>query len=211
MSVWQRLAALFRLDFRAAFAAKSNQALLLPGTDLAAANVPQILPFELDLQKLEYMQYRRRVLDWRDGFAVLMLAQGKYFLGRMGELVDREAGEVGILRKLVARPAAEVLAWRMTALVRVPLLDRAKAAEADLGQVVKDLPLASLPSLKLEVDEVDPCLSILGDLGFRAANRDKLLAKLDQLVLGEGGIVDCYLQRASAVSELILDELDAKS
>lgn len=212
MSVWQRLVALFRFDFRSAFASSSDssQAVPIPRKGAAEVRVQETLPFELDLQKLDYIQYRRRILDWRDGFVVLMLAQGKYFLGRMAEAVEREADEVGIFRKLLAKPAAEVLEAHVTSLVRAPLLERVKAAEAELGRLVQGLPLARVLSLSLEVDEVDPSLFILGDLGFRTANRDKLLAKLDQLVLGERGIVDCYLRRAHAVSKSILDELDTK-
>lgn len=209
MSVWQRLVALFRLDFRSAFG--SLPSLPPPESSAVEEDEQTALPFELEVQKLDYIRYRRKILDWRDEFTVQMLTQGKDFFRQFSEHVEKEADEVGILRKVFAKPAAEVLEDDFFTLVRAPLVDRAKAAETELTKVIQCLPTTQLPALSLAVDEVDPLLSVLGDLRFRPSNQDELLVKLNNLVFGERGIVDCYLQRAHAVSQALLQTLDAKS
>lgn len=209
MSVWQRLVALFRFDFRSAFG--STPRLPAPETGTAEQDEQMPLPFELDVQKLNYVQYRRRILDWRDEFAVQMLADGQEIFRQFSEYVEKEADEVGILRKLFAKPAAEVLEDKFFTLVRSPLADRVRTAEAQLGKVIQSRALAQSPSLSLSVEEVDPSLSILGDRGFRPSNQEEILSKLNHLVFGEHGVIDCYLQRAQAISLSLLQATDAKS
>lgn len=209
MSVWQRLVALFRFDFRSAFG--SLPSLPPPESNSVEEDEQTAISFELDVQRLDYIRYRREILDWRDEFTVQLLTQGKDFFRQFSEHVEKEADEVGILRKLFAKPAAEVLEDDFFMLVRAPLVDRAKAAESELAKVIQCLPPVQLPDLSLAIDEVDPLLSVLGDIRFRPSNQDELLAKLNDLVFGERGIVDCYLLRAHALSQALLQTLDAKS
>jgi hypothetical protein len=176
MSVWQRLVALFRFDFRSAFG--SLPSLPAPDSGLADEVEQTSLPYELNVQRLDYIRYRRTILDWRDEFSVQMLTQGKDFFRQFSEHVENEVDDVGVFRKLFAKPAADVLEDDFFTLVRAPLVDRAKAAETELTKVIQCLPPIELPALSLAVDEVDPLLSVLGDLRFRPSNQDELLAKL---------------------------------
>jgi len=207
MSVWQRLVALFRFDFRSAFG--SGQRLPVLEAGAAEHDEQRPLPFELEVRKLNYVQYRRQILDWRDEFTVQMLADGKDIFRQFSEYVEEEADEVGILRKLFAKPAAEVLEDEFFTRVRSPLADRVRTAELRLSTIIQGRELT--PSCSLTVEEIDPSLSILGDLGFRPSNQEELLSKLNHLVFGGQGIVDCYLQRAQAVALSLLQATDAKS
>lgn len=169
MSVWQRLIALFRFDFRSAVG--SVPRLPPPESNAVEQSEQTALLFELDVQKLDYIGYRRKILDWRDELTVQMLTQGKDYFRQFSEHVEKEADEVGILGKLFAKPAAEVLEDDFFTLVRAPLVDRAKAAETELSKVIQCLPPTQLPALSLAVDEVDPLLSVLGDLRFRPSKQ----------------------------------------
>lgn len=209
MNIWQRFVALFRFDFRSAL----GSTLRLQAPEVGATGEEELAPFsfELDVQKLDYVQYRRQILDWRDEYVVQLLADGKEIFRQFSEYVEKEADEVGILRKLFAKPAAEVLEDEFFTLVRSPLADRVKTAEAQLGRLIQSRILTQPQSWSLMVEEVDSSLSVLGDLGFRPSNLEELLSKLKHLVLGERGIIDCYLKRAQAVSQFHLQATDAKS
>lgn len=207
MSIWQKILGLFRFDFRAAFGSRPR----LPGPGSNAVASDDIaLPFELDVRKLDHIRYRRQILDWRDAFSVRLLTDGKDLFRQLSEQVDRRADEIGILQRLFAKPAAEVLKDNFFALVRIPLAERVNDAETQLEQLVRSLPLAPSRSLSLVIDDIDPSLSILGDLDFTPSSQESILAKLNQLVFGERGIIDSYLQRAREIAHSLLRTLDAR-
>lgn len=211
MSIWKRLVALFRFDFRSAFGS-GEPPLLLPPPEYKTANSEdrQILPFELDIHKLDYIKDRRIILDWRDEFAGQMLAHGKDLFRQFSEHLENTVQETGVVRKLFPKPAAVVLREDFFTLIRAPLASRVIDAEAQLSKIVQGLPSIQSPTLNLAVDGVDPFLTILGNLGFRPSSQEELISKLNHLVFGKRGIIDCYLMRAQSVSHSLLLALDAK-
>lgn len=208
MSIWQRLVALFRLSFSSVFG--SAPRLPAPETDAAEQEEQSPLPFELDSQKLDYVRYRRQVLDWRDDFAVRLLADGNESFRRFSAYVENEADKVGLFRYLFAKPAAEVLRDEFLTIVRSPLANLARAAEAQLRQAIQRSAYSQSLFLSLTVEEVDPLLGVLGDLRFRTTNQKELLSKLNGLVFGKDGITDSYIQRAQSVSQSLLRATEAK-
>ena len=190
---WQRLLAIF---------SSPNQE---TGGDERDEKTP--LPFELDVQKLNLIQYRHQILDWRDDFSAQMLAEGKDLFWKFCEHSGNEADKVGILRKLVAKPAAKVLKDDFFKLIRSPLAERVRSAEAQLGKIIESQPPARFPPLNFSVEEVDPSLVCLRGLRFRPSNQDKIRTNLHLLVFGERGVIDCYLQRARTIAASLLQAM----
>lgn len=201
MSVWQRLVSFFRGSFGAVPR--------LPAPETPSSS--QADRFELDVERLNYIQFRRRVLAWRDEFAVQMLVDGRELFRQFSEHTEKKSENVSWVRGLFAEPAAEVLKDDFYALFRSPLIQRVKAAEDRLREVTEGKTKARSPTPLLEVGNVDPFLFTLENIKFRSANLEEILLKINHLALGEYGVIDRYLQCANDISRALLQEKDSSS
>ncbi len=208
MSIWQRLIAFLRLDF---YSALSSIPLFSSLESNAAGRAERIiLTFELDIQKLDCITSRRKIFNWRDEFEVQILNKGKDCFCQFSAHVEKVTDEAGLLRKCFAQPSNEMLKDSFFTLVSAPLAEHARAAENQLNDVIQGFYFTQLPSLSLFIDEIDRPLSILGNLSLRSSNKKEISSKINQLIFGESGIIDCYSQRAQTISQSLLEAMDAK-
>lgn len=184
MSVWRKLLSFFGLR---------SDSLHLP-----ALNSDTPLTFELELEDLDYIRYRRQILDWRDNFASQLLADAGKGFQEFKQQVEKEISDVGILRKVFAKPAAEVLKEDFDQLVRAPLAK----CQADTAMALEKMFQGC--SHGLAVAPIDPQLSILEDISFRAAKQDEVVSSLRRLVFDDGGMIDAYLKPAQVITQSLL-------
>lgn len=203
MSLWRRLVAFFQ----SAFGAVPRLPVLEDASPEQAEETPE--PFELDVERLNYIQFRRRLLDWRDEFAVQMLAEGSELFRQFSEHVEKKLEDESWFRQLFAKPAAEVLEDDFYALFRSPLIQRIQAAEDRLSEIIEGHTNIQSPTSLLGVGEVDPSLFTLEDIKFRPANLAIILQKINHIAFGEYGVIDCYLRCAQDISRNLLQEKDA--
>lgn len=189
---------------------------LKPTAEPTAEETDQLppLPFELDLDELEYIEYRRQILDWRDGFEQQILCAGSSATQHLSQHLKKKLDGLGVFEKFLAKPASEVLVADFFMLVRAPLAEHVRTAENKLNRIIERLPETRLGSFNtavtMVVGERDPDLQVIHDVTFRPGNHKDIYEKLHQLIHGKHGIIGNYIHIAKTTSNSLLAALTKK-
>ena len=146
--------------------------------------LPEPLPFELDLDKLDYIRSRRKILDWRDDFAAQMLQQGGGFFRQFTDHVKERISQLGLLDCLFPEPALKVLSTDFSMLVQAPFEALAESERNRLAEILPFESFIELPSLSLSSDVVAGLLSFLEDFEPSFSEKNEIISKLEGLEFG---------------------------
>lgn len=166
--------------------------------------VPEIAS-EVDPRQIEELRFRREVLDWRDEFHCKVTetaTQAKHLLATQ---VDAELAKVNILQSwLFTKQASEVLKGHIEHGVQSPLTKFTQ----DEHKALKQHLLRWLPRhepINMWIMWPKPAWDNRLGLKFTADNREKILAALDELILGKAGLAESYRDWSTQYAAQILE------
>ncbi len=158
------------------------------------------LPLVLDPKKLEMIQHRRQILDWRDDAILKLSATGTevidaFFL----DVRDRLADEPW-WRRAWTRPANEVLKPDFDRRVRGTIHREAKWQEKELEKLIEALKVQREKSWRLDAEWLDSQLRCVAMYGFKPSHQTEILDGLKALVVGPQGIVEGLHKHALGIA-----------
>ena len=183
----------------------------LPNANLGKAAPEQLnsLPSEINFQKLDHLRFRRDVLDWRDEFHVQIGALAEELFSQFSSYVENQVAEVGIFRRLFTKPAGEILQTPFDDLVRVNLMKKVKEVEECLSHILSKWPATTWPPFSFTEQNLDSRLACLDELGLKPTNQEEILDRIDNLIAGEGGLVEAYRNNATSISRDLIKTFEA--
>jgi len=202
------------VDKAVAFLQRDVQS-FLPGCKQATGAEPETtvtsspdatLPSLVDFGNIDYLAFRREVLDWRDGFHARLTLTAIKLRNSFARRIRQDLADVSIFRRTLTRPASDMLQDHFIRTVRYPMIVVVKREQSELvAMTTRWLPQASLDLTFPAPWSRSEC-SCLGDLDFTPKNEEKILEKIETLILGDNGIVDSYRTRATNLARRIIDE-----
>jgi len=207
MEFWRRLWSFFRLDFKAAFAKNTHSLPLVTNQD----NANQALwpsQIHLNSKELLLLQRRRALLNWHDDFESQINGVALDVVDSFALRTRNQIQQLGLTRKVFAKPAAEALGPAFNNQVRYPISEKVRGAEARLRELTSTWADPSNLKLSLRVIEIDPTLTILRRISLKSGNQEKIMEKLEKLVFAKGGILDSQTAHSLTVVEDLLKKLD---
>jgi hypothetical protein len=207
-SLWLNLLSFLRRDLRS-FRGGSRQE--LPNANVGKPAPEQLdpLPSEINFQKLDQLRFRRDILDWRDEFHVRIGALAEELFSQFSSYVENKVAEVGIFRRLFTKPAGEILQTPFDDLVRVELTKRVKEAEESLAQILSKWPTTIWPPFSFTEQNLDSRLACLDEIGLKPTNQEEILDRMDNLISGEGGLVETYRSHATSIARKLIQTFEA--
>lgn len=204
-AIWLKLWGFLKRDVRSFFGFQSS---LTPSanSEYVLADQLEPLPSRVDPQKLDRIRFRRALLDWRDEFCVQFSNSASDLSGRFESQIEDELQEVGLFRKVLPKPAGELLEEKFNSQVRFRLLARARQAEKDLSLLLSKWSLQVPPALFFRDQWPNArFVATFGEVGFKPANRNEILEILESLILGEQGILPTYLAQATSMTRNLIE------
>lgn len=207
---WNKTVAFLNRDIRSFFpgAKPEDESIHL----LAAAEAPEAaglaeLPVEslVDIQKLPYMAFRREVLDWRDNFHANVTNTITRLQDSFIREMDVELGNTNMFRKLITRPASEVLQDGFVRMVRMPLITALRKEEAALNAYAQKWALFGKVDLEIDIRVLNSECDGLKHIGFKPSNRDLLVSRIQALLLGPGGTEEYFREQGLHISRKLLE------
>ncbi|CAN7327547.1 hypothetical protein LJR066_001673 [Acidovorax sp. LjRoot66] len=207
---WDKTVAFLQRDIRSFFPSEEGKDETANLPDTAAA--PDALgqsehPIEslVDFGKLPDMAFRREVLDWRDNFHanvtnIITELQQAFFYQ-----VDAELRDTSVFRKLITRPANEVLQDSFVRIVRMPLITALRKEEANLNACARKWALFGKADLAIHMRMLNSeCASLYG-IGFKPGNRSLIEARVQTLLLGPEGFAMHFCDQGSQLSRKLME------
>ena len=159
----------------------------------------------VDFDKLPFLAYRREVLDWRDTFHANVTMTVTKSLDAFVRDMDEELAEVSLFRSVFTRPADEVLESSFRRDIRLPLIKALRQEEARLS--VSAQIWANFVSADLAIDtrRLNPGCASLHGIAFKAANRNLIKSRIQDLLLGPGGIAEDFREQGLQIARRLLE------
>ncbi len=164
------------------------------------------IPSLVDPAIVDHLAFRREVLDWRDGFHARATQLAIELCNAFALKIREDLADVSIFRRVLTRPAYDMLQDHFIRIVRVPMQQAIQQEQSELSKLVQRwLPDATL-DLAFVAPWSDSECKCLGDLDFTPKNEDEILGKIEILILGDSGIVDRHRTRATNLARNIIEE-----
>lgn len=160
----------------------------------------------VDPGKLDYLAFRREVLDWRDGFHALVTQRVSDLHDAFIQRIDSELGEVGFFRQLITKSANEVLQGAFIREVRVPLFSILRQEEEKLAAHAGKWLLSEQLNFAFKKDWSDSEFDCVGDIGFKPTNREAIHARIKSMMLGDTGIAETYCVQATRLARQLIEK-----
>lgn len=174
------------------------------GTPVPALAEPPIESL-VDVKKLPGMAFRRDVLDWRDNFhANLMLTLSSLY-DVFAQQVHVELANTSLFRMLVTRESDQVLQDSFIRLVRLPLIAALRNEEAKLNDCAKKWRVFGKANLTFDIGPLSAECASLQDLGFKPSNKDQILSRCQELILGPAGLAAVFRDQGLQLSRKLMD------
>ena len=190
-SLWSSLLTFLRRDIRSFWRGPIPK-LLTVNLSMAEPVWPEPLASELDVKKLERIEFRRSVLDWRDWFCVHIGAVANESFSQFANHVEDEVSRVGIFRTIFTKPAGEILQPPFNAIFRAELINAVKEADRRLAQLLLKWPATDWPHFSVAEQYFDDRLACIAELGFKANNQEEILERVKEMIFEDEGLVETY-------------------
>jgi hypothetical protein len=207
---WDKTVAFLKRDIRSFFPGDEtgDEAVDFRGTTTALDVLsPSEPPIEslVDFGKLPDMAFRREVLDWRDNFHAnvtnIITELQKAFVHQM----DSELGDTSVFRKLITRPANEVLQDSFVRIVRMPLITALRKEEANLSACAQKWALFGKADLAIDIRMLNSECASLHDIGFKPSNRSLIESRIQALLLGPEGLAKHFRDQGLHLSRKLME------
>jgi len=176
---------------------------LLPAPIEADEQLPELQP-EVDLQKLQEIQFRRAVLAWRDKYIVGIKSVADDSFRRFSDWMDTEINDVSLFSQVFAKEAGEVLLPTFRHMVRDKLLAVVAQAEENIFHLLATWPSISWRRVQFSESREEIGTQWIDEIKFKPTNQDDLTQRLTTLMYGDQGLVDAFQrQLVEACSTII--------
>lgn len=163
----------------------------------------------VDPGNVEYLAFRREVLDWRDNFHTHVTLTSFSLYEEFVQWIDKKLDEVGFIRQIITKPASEVLQGQFIRAVRVPLYSSLIREEEKRAAMSDVLGSRWQFNFRFKMQWPDSECDCLRDIGFKRANRKAIHSKIEALVLGENGVAAGYREQATHIARRLIEEKQA--
>lgn len=160
----------------------------------------------VDPGKLDYLAFRREVLDWRDEFHAQVTQRVSNLHDAFIQRIDSELDEVGFFRQLITKSASEVLQGAFIREVRVPLFSSLRQEEEKLAAHAGKWTLPGQLNFTFKKDWSNSECDCVGDIGFKPTNREAIHTRIKSLMLGDIGIAETYCSQATRLARQLIEE-----
>lgn len=204
--LWNKTVALLNRDIRSLLSSgeeKKGQQVEENSASLTQSPIESLV----DPAKLEYLAFRRQVLDWRDGFHTQVTITLLNLRSQFATHIDEELDKVSIFRQLFAKPANEVLHDAFIRSLWVPFYSWIKAEESQLGSQAEKWGAGDQRNLAFTIELSDAEKYSLGDTRFKPKNRDQIIGDLETLLLGKEGLAEIYCAQATHLARQLTEEM----
>lgn len=164
------------------------------------------LPSFVDFGTVDYLAFRREVLDWRDGFHARVTVTAIALRDSFARRIRRDLADVSILRRVLTRPAYEMLQNPFIQVVRVPMMAAVQREQLKLDEMAKKWLLQAPRDLTFPTLWSESECRCLGDIDFTPKNEKRILEKIEALILGDNGVVDRYRTHATNIARRMIEE-----
>ncbi len=160
----------------------------------------------VDHAQLTKLQSRRAILDWRDGFHIRATQRAQVLRDTFVDEINERLDGVGVVRRIFAKHASDVLQDLFIRTVRVPLFQYLTEEEHRLHSVLRNISARRQFGYIFEKDWSASECANLRDIRFKPANREKLRLEADSLILGESGLIRPFLVQADRIAQVLINE-----
>lgn len=174
------------------------------GTPVSAPAEPSIQSL-VDVKKLPGMAFRRDALDWRDNFHANLMVTLSSLYDVYAQQVHVELANTSLFRMLVTRESDQVLQDSFTRLVRLPLIAALRNEEAKLNDCAKKWGVFGKANLTFDTGALNAECASLQDLGFKPSNKDQILSRCQELILGPAGLAAMFRDQGLQLSRKLMD------
>lgn len=207
---WNKTVAFLKRDIRSFFPNDEAEdgAENFPGTTVAPDSLsPSEHPIEslVDLGKLPDMAFKREVLDWRDNFHVNVTKIITELQSAFIHQMDSELGDISVFRKLITRPANEVLQDSFVRIVRMPLITALRKEEANLNACAQKWALFGRADLAIDMRMMNSECASLHDIGFKPVNRSLMELRIQSLLSGPEGLAKHFRDQGLQLSKELME------
>lgn len=159
----------------------------------------------VDMSKLPEMAFRRDVLDWRDNFHANLMNGLSKLNDAFAQQVHAELAATSLFRKLVSRQSDQVLQDSFTRLVRLPLINEVRNEEANLNACAQKWGRGGKSDLTFDISALNAECASLQDIGFKPSNKDQLLSRCQELILGPTGLSAVFRDQGLQLSRKLME------
>ena len=212
-SLWGSTVAFLKRDIKSFFprgdkVGESAEQGVVALEDSGAPALAQVeVPIEslVDVSKLPDMAFRREVLDWRDNFHANLMITLSRLHDAFAQQAHTELADTSLFRKLVTRKSNEVLQDSFTRLVRLPLITAVRKEEAKLNVCAQKWSVFGKADLAFDIRALsDECAS-LHDIAFKPSNKDLILSRSQELILGPAGLAAVFRDQGLQLSRKLIE------
>lgn len=204
-TVVDKIVALLQRDVRSFFPGWKQPEEAKPRPSETDGQPPSIHPM-LDPTRVEYLAFRREVLNWRDEFHSRITQTAVELCNSFSLKIRQDLENESIFDRMRPRPACGILQDHFIRIVRVPMFSAVQQEQSELTELVKRwLPDATL-DLAFPAPWAHSECDCLGNLSFTRKNQDEILTKIEALILGDNGVVDSYRNWATSLARNIIEE-----
>lgn len=212
-SLWSSTVAFLKRDIKSFFPlddrseAPTEQGEVASEDSGGPATTPMEVPIEslVDMSKLPEMAFRRDVLDWRDNFHVNLMNALSKLNDAFAQQVHAELADTSLFRKLVSRESDQVLQHSFTRLVRLPLINAVFNEEANLNVCAQKWGRGGKGDLTFDLSALSAECASLHDIGFKPSNRDLILSRSKEIVMGPAGLATVFCDQGLQLSRKLMD------
>lgn len=213
-NLWRSTLAFLRRDVKSFFSQShqgrvSTESLVGPrefsGAPATVLAEPTPVESLVDEKKLSMLAFRRDALDWRDNFHVNLLSSLRTSHDAFVQQVQVDLANTSLFRVLIARESDQVLQDSFTRLVRLPLMTALRDEEAKLEICAVKWGVYGKADLTFDVSALDAECASLRDIGFKPSNRDQILSRCHDLILGPVGLMTVFGDQGLRLSRKLID------
>lgn len=159
----------------------------------------------VDINKLQYMTFRRQVLDWRDTFHANMITTVTRLFDEFIQQTTSDLDNTHLFRKVLARPSSEVLQNNFTLLVRHPLITALRKEEMNFTACSRQWGLPKRVELRFDIRILNAECAGLNGLSFKPSNKELIVSRVQELLLGSGGVAENFCEQGHQFLRNVLD------
>ena len=171
------------------------------GTDPTGTSIESLV----DESKLTGMAFRRDALDWRDNFHVNLTLTLSSLYDTFAQEVHAELANTSLFRTLVTRESDQVLQDSFTQLVRLPLIATLRNEEGKLNTCAIKWGAFVKADMSFDISALNAECASLHDIGFKPSNKDHIISRCQELVLGSAGLAAVFRDQGLQLSRKLMD------
>jgi len=119
--------------------------------------------------------------------------------------MDTELADTSVFRKLITRPADEVLQDSFVLIVRMPLIAALRKEEANLNACAQRWALFGKVDLAIHMRMLNSECASLHDIGFKPSNRSLIESRVQTLLLGPEGLAKHFRDQGLQLSRKLME------